>query len=80
MIGLSSKAMRLDARCDAIEAVCCAVGVKTGIDQATLTQMIEDLTNTCLQKRLERVESVDPAIAAALDNRPVITDLPDLDL
>ena len=73
---LTSKAMRLEARCDALEIVLGVVSQKAGIPHETVHKFLDDLTTLSLHKRLERVEGVDPAIAAELDSRPIVPELP----
>ena len=75
--GLLSKTIRLEARCDALEIACATVARKAGIDDQKLLKSISDLTEYSFQKRLERIESVAPSIAADIDYRPSMPDLPD---
>lgn len=74
---LLSKSMRLEARCDALEIALGVVSTTAGIPHEKIHEMIDDMTALSFQKRLERVEGVDPATAAELDTRSGVPDLPD---
>ena len=78
IFALLSKAMRLEARCDALEIALGVVSTQAGIPHEQIHKVIDDMTALCFQKRLERAENADPAIAAELDSRPLpLPDLPD---
>lgn len=72
---LTAKSIRLEARCDALDVVLCAVSKHHGMDPSKVAAAIEKLTSHYHQKRLERIETLDPGTAAAVDCR---TGLPDL--
>lgn len=76
IVALTSKTIRLEARCDALEIACGALARQAGLPDGQILKLIDDMTAASLQKRLERVENVDPAIAAEMDNRPAMPDLP----
>jgi hypothetical protein len=76
-VGLTSKTIRLEARCDALEIACETLARKAGIPAGQMLKTIDDMTAAFHQKRLERVENASPAIAAEIDNRPSMPDLPD---
>ncbi len=76
IVALTSKTMRLEARCDALEIALGVVSQKAGIPHEKIHKVVDDMTKTAFQKRLERAESASPAIAAELDYRPLSPDLP----
>jgi hypothetical protein len=73
---LTSKTLRLEARCDALEIALGVVSAKAGIQADAIHKMVDEVTALSFHKRLERAEGVDPAIGAELDNRPIVADLP----
>jgi alpha-D-ribose 1-methylphosphonate 5-triphosphate synthase subunit PhnL len=76
IVGLTSKALRLEARCDALDVALQAVAMKTGLSQEQVAKWVDYLTEAAYQKRLERIESADPSIAAELDRRASLPELP----
>jgi hypothetical protein len=72
---LTAKSIRLEARCDALDVVLCALAKHHGIDPAKVAAAVEKMTSHYHQKRLERIETLDPGTGAGLDYR---TGLPDL--
>jgi len=73
---LTAKTMRLESRCDALEIALGVLSQKSGIPAEKIHKVVDDMTALSFQKRLERVENASPAIAAELDYRPSIPDLP----
>jgi hypothetical protein len=76
IVGLTSKTMRLEARCDALEVACRVLAREPGIPDEKILKLIADVTEAGFQKRLETIESLDAATAASLDYRPAMPDLP----
>jgi len=72
---LSARSIRLEARCDALAQVLCALAVRHGIEMETIASAIERATARCHQKRLERIEDRNPSVAADLDLREPGSDL-----
>ena len=60
---LTTSLVRLNARCDALEAA--------------LLTLVAQVTESQFQKRLERIENKFPKIAADIDYRAEVPDLPD---
>ena len=77
MMSLVSKTMRLEARCDALEVAVGVVAKKAQLPEEKLMKMIDHLTEVSFQKRLERAEGVSPELAAEIDYRPQLPELPD---
>jgi hypothetical protein len=73
---LTSKTMRLESRCDALEIALGVVSQKAGIPHEKIHKVVKDMTALTYQKRLERIEGLDPATADELDTRPTMPDLP----
>lgn len=73
---LSAEVIALRSRCEALEVGIGVVGMKTGLDQRLLLEMIEKSAAAIHQARLERLENVSPEGAAMMDTR---TDLSLLD-
>ena len=77
IFALLSKSMRLEARCDALEIALGVLSQQANIPPERIHKMIDDMTALSFQKRLERAEGANPAIAAELDTRSGVPDLPD---
>ena len=69
--------MRLEARCDELEVALGILASKAGLQTDKLLKTVEHVTELSFQKRLERAEGVNPEIAAEIDYRPELPDLPD---
>lgn len=65
------------ARIQALELVVQMIAEEGGLDAALVSSAQERLTSVAHQLALEKVESINPGLSAALDRRPGI---PDLDL
>ncbi len=74
---LLAKAMRLEARCDALEIAVGVLAKKAGLPEEKLLKYVAQVTELSFQKRLERAEGVNPEIAAEIDYRPELPELPD---
>ena len=77
MMSLVSKTMRLEAPYDALEVAVGVVAKKAQLPEEKLMKMIDHLTEVSFQKRLERAEGVSPELAAEIDYRPQLPELPD---
>jgi len=77
MMSLVSKTMRLEARCDALGIAVGLVAKKAQLPEEKVLKMIDHLTEASFQKRLERAEGVSPELAAEIDYRPELPELPD---
>lgn len=77
MKSLLAKSMRLEARCDALATIALSLGRKVGFSDEKILERIEHLTEMYHQKRLERAEGVSPELAAEIDYRPELPELPD---
>ncbi len=77
VMALFSKTMRLEARCEALEVAIGVVAQKPGLSPEQIHKIVEDVTTVSHQRRLERAEGIDPAIAAELDTRPPLPHWPD---
>ncbi len=72
-----AKTMRLEARCDALEIAVGLLAKKTGLSEEELLKYVDQLTELSFQKRLERAEGINPELAAEIDYRPELPELPD---
>ena len=72
---LAAKCVRLEARCDALDVVLCALAMRSGIPKDRVATAIDRQTAKAHQTRLERVEDLDPGTGASLDRRPLGDDL-----
>jgi hypothetical protein len=73
---MASAILRLQARCDALEAVLRVLARKPGLEDQHVQKLIRDLTEAAHQQLLERVESLSPDLAVELDRRAPL-DLPE---
>jgi len=72
-----AKTMHLEARCDSLEIVVATLAIRSGISQDKILKMIDQVRDAQFQKRLERAESVSPEVAADIDYRTELPDIPD---
>ena len=68
---LTAKCIRLEARCDALDTALCVLAIRHGIPRERIEAAIDKATALHHQKRLERIESLDPGLAASLDRRAI---------
>jgi hypothetical protein len=69
--------LELKARCAALEYVWQSVSRKAGCEADSAEEALSQLTSLIHQRLLERAESLDPALAAQIDVREALPDLPD---
>ena len=64
--------IRTQARCDALESIAQVLGAQHGIDIEKMNEALQRATEEHHQRRLSEIEKLDPALAAILDNRPIV--------
>ncbi|MDP9099322.1 MAG: hypothetical protein M3N48_10080 [Verrucomicrobiota bacterium] len=69
--------LELKARCAALEYVLQSLSLKAGCEAGSIEKALSQLTSLIHQRLLERAESLDPALAAQIDVRAELPDLPD---
>ena len=67
---VGAKCIRLEARCDAMGSFLAVLATKQGMTEKQVADVLEKATEEFHQRRLERLEDVDPGGAAGLDFRP----------
>ena len=76
---MTSHILKLQARCDALEAMVLALGMHLGAERKDIRDQLETACATYHHKRLEALEDLDPEVAANLPNQPDLGAV-DLDL
>ena len=66
---LGSKIVEIQARLDSVESAVVLAAMKYGMTKKEATKLLSDARQVAHQQRLEKIESKNPAFAAALDNR-----------
>lgn len=77
ILAVASKSMQLEARCDALEVAVRVLAKRAGVDDSKVAKLIQDVTALRHQESLERAEDVSPRLAAQVDTRPSLPDIPD---
>jgi hypothetical protein len=72
---LIGSTIRLHAKCDALEFALMGIAGHVGVDPMKLSETIEKLTEQRHQERLQDIENKNPAMAAAVDIRPLGHDI-----
>jgi hypothetical protein len=75
-LALCQNVLMLQARVDALNAFCQTVATGHGATSKKFVEAIQTMTQTCYQKRLERIEGQSPALAALIATG---IDLPKID-
>lgn len=70
--------LHLSARVEGLELMVVALGAKLGWPQDHVISTLRKAQNTLHQKRLERVEDLNPAAAAAADSRREVPEIDEI--
>jgi hypothetical protein len=71
-----SHMVRLQSRVDALTGIVELLALRQGSTRAQFRSAIKSLTDSCVQKRLEKIEDLSPGMAAKIDHRE---DIPEID-
>jgi predicted RNase H-like HicB family nuclease len=72
---LLARSLYLEAKCDALIVCMFEMAVRQGISPEKARAVIDKQIALAHQRLLEKVEKVDPQIAATLDDRPPLDDI-----
>lgn len=71
------RTLKLEARCAALEAMTDLLAMKCGYDLNLVHEKLQTVRDAHLQKALEEVQKTDQGLAARIDTRAEMPDIPD---